>query len=278
VAVFAEYALLSKCLETLPPNVLKIIDTVELFFRHPERFETPGLAAPQVCSPSSELTALARADVLIAIHANDAQALRYHVPHVRVITLAHTYRRAHQRREPPERGSILYVASANPFNVHGQREFLAHAWPLIVSRAPYAVLRVVGSLPRVEHCQAGRVVHVGPVSDVELLREYQTAHVVINPQVAGTGLKIKCVEALSAGCPLVMNRAGADGLEPGEGHAFLVANNWEEFANHVVRLLSDDGFRRALQSHARGFAEQVFSPEETFSELASALSLQPSTR
>jgi glycosyltransferase involved in cell wall biosynthesis len=95
--------------------------------------------------------------------------------------------------------------------------------------------------------------------------------VVINPQVAGTGLKIKCVEALSAGCPLVMNRAGADGLEEGEGRAFLVAAGWEEFADHVVGILTDDRRRLVLESEARAFAERLFSPEAKFAGLDAAL-------
>src|SRR5262245_54905223 len=45
----------------------------------------------------------------------------------------------------------------------------------------------------------------------DLRNECRTARVAINPQVAGTGLKIKCVEALTAGCAIVMNQAGADG-------------------------------------------------------------------
>lgn len=271
MAVFAEYALLSKCFEGLPPNVLKVIDTVELFFRNRERFQTAGLAAPRVCSPESEMMALGRADLLIAIQRNDAQALTHHFPRARVITVPHAYRQAPRRQGGPERGSLLYVASSNPFNVHGLHEFTTHAWPLIAARAPFATLRIVGSVSPDSHEGAGRILHVGRVSDAELAREYQAAHVVINPQVAGTGLKIKCVEALSAGCPLVMNRAGADGLEEGEGHAFLVAASWEEFSDHVVGILTDDRRRLVLESEARALAERLFSPEATFAGLAAAL-------
>jgi glycosyltransferase involved in cell wall biosynthesis len=121
------------------------------------------------------------------------------------------------------------------------------------------------------------VVYVGRVSDEELAHEYQTAHAVINPQVAGTGLKIKCVEALSAGCPVVMNQAGADGLEEGAGTAFLVANDWADFSGHVVRILTDLGLRRGLEAEARRFAAKMFSPEATFSELERSLTRHRNT-
>ena len=101
--------------------------------------------------------------------------------------------------------------------------------------------------------------------------EYQAANVVINPQVAGTGLKIKCVEALSAGCPLVTNAAGADGLEEGAGRAYLLARDWPDFAEHVVKLLTDAEARMTLEAHAQAFADRMFAPGTAFAELAGTL-------
>jgi glycosyltransferase involved in cell wall biosynthesis len=80
-------------------------------------------------------------------------------------------------------------------------------------------------------------------------------------------LKIKCVEALSAGCPLVTNAAGADGLEDGAGRAYRLADNWNDFADHVVTLLTDEQARVVLETGARTFADRLFSPGAVFAEL-----------
>ncbi len=274
VAVLAEYALLSKCLQGLPPSVLRAIDTVEVFFRNRDRFHTQGLVAPVVCSEQSETEALSRAELLVAIQKNDADALRERFPTARVITVPHTYQHASRDQAGPTRGTVLYVGSSNPFNVHGLRAFLDNAGPSIVARVPVATLRIVGSVPPTDCPKTARLVHVGRVSEAQLANEYRVAHVVINPQVAGTGLKIKCVEALSAGCPLVLNRAGADGLEDGEGRAFLVARDWPDFANHVVRVLTDDSARLALEKQALIFANQRFAPTAVFSVLTDALTMR----
>ena len=273
IAVLTEYALLSKCLEGLPDSVLKAIDTVEVFFRNRDSFQTHGLAAPLICSTQSETEALSRADLLIAIQKNDADVLRERFPTTRIITVPHTYPQILRHQADLRRGTVLYVASSNPFNVHGLREFLANAWPFIVQRVPSASLRIVGSLPATENATELRIIHVGRVSDEELANEYQAAHVVINPQMVGTGLKIKCVEAISAGCPLVLNRAGADGLEDGEGRAFLVAHDWHDFGEHVVSVLTDDRLRLHLETQARDFARQRFAPSAVFSPLTDALSM-----
>ena len=271
LAVFTEYALLSKCLLNLPGSPLKVIDTVELFFRDGERVNADSPAAPFVCTPDSEQTALSRADVLVAIQENDARSLRALFPATRVITVSHTHP---QLSRPPGRlvpGTILYVGSSNPFNVHGLRLFMDEAWGAIVARVPGVTLRIVGSVPPVSGPHLERVTHVGRVSDQDLAAQYQDAHVVINPQIAGTGLKIKCVEALSVGCALVMNSAGADGLEAGAGSAFLLANNWSDFAGHVVRLLLDDPYRLSIEAGANRFATKLFSQQSVFSDLAEVL-------
>lgn len=273
IAVIAEYALLSKCLEGMSRDVLKIIDTVELFLRNADRFQVADLKAPIVCSPTSEKTALARADVLVAIQKNDARVLRELFPRARVILVPHSYQQIPRRPGGPDSRTILYVGSSNPYNVHGLRQFLDLAWPSIVARVPEATLRIVGSIPALEAIVTARIVQIGRVTDDQLLREYQTANVVINPQVAGTGLKIKCVEALSVGCPLVTNDAGADGLEEGAGTAFLLAKDWHEFANHVTTILTDDLVRAKLEIGARRLADEMFAPAAAFSELAHVLEM-----
>src|SRR5262249_31050280 len=156
LAVLAEYALLSKSFEGLPPHVLKVIDTVEVFFRNQERFDTPGLVAPRVCSPESEVLALGRADLLIGIQRNDTRKLSELFPRARVITVPHAYQQLARHPGGPARGSVLYVGSSNPFNVHGLREFVARAWPSILARVPGATLRVVGSVPAESHAGADR--------------------------------------------------------------------------------------------------------------------------
>jgi glycosyltransferase involved in cell wall biosynthesis len=273
LAVITEYALLSKCLELVPRPILRVIDTVEVFLRNPERFHVDGLSAPFICSPESEQHALNRADLLLAIQKNDTQILTALFPRKHIITVPHTYAHGQPRMASGLRvGAVLYVGSSNPFNVHGLQQFLKEAWQPILKRLPGATLRVVGSIPLPPDADVLRVVCVGRVTDEELAHEYQTAHVVINPQVAGTGLKIKCVEALSAGCPLVVHEAGADGLEEGAGTAFLIASDWPNFAKQVVAVMTDDPLRLALEAEARRFAATMFSAEVTFSEIAKVFS------
>jgi glycosyltransferase involved in cell wall biosynthesis len=193
------------------------------------------------------------------------------VPGKHVITVEHPSSIILPRAAVPELGVIMYVGSTNEYNRRGLSMFLEHAWRPILDAYPDAALHVVGQLTEDVIGSHERVVFKGIVSDTDLARCYASAHVVINPQVDGTGLKIKSVEAISAGCAIVMNAAGADGIEEGSGTAFLVASDWKEFSRYVLRILADEDFRAGLERGASRFAKERFSVEAVFRELATVL-------
>lgn len=265
--VVSEFAFFTRCFDTVPASALKVVDTHEVFSRNTEQFQAAGVSATLMATRESERRALERADLVLAIQRDDAEYLKTLVPTKPVITVGHAYPEAHARSASPRRGVVMYVGSSNQYNRHGLEMFTASAWPRIREKYPEAMLDVVGEVGLSRGGSDAGIRFVGRVDDEELARLYQTAHVVVNPQVVGTGLKIKCVEALSAGCPLVVNRAGADGLRDGAGKAFLVADNWEQFAEHVVMLLRNDTVRLRLEAEAGRFAAERFSRSAVFAEL-----------
>ena len=270
LVVISVYPFFSRVFRRLPTRILKVIDTPEVFQRHAAERERAGF--PTRFSADSETKALKRADVLIAIQKNDAQALREIAPTKRVVTVGYSSASLLPRSSKVESGVILYVASSNEYNRHGLMMFLEHAWRPILRAYPEAALHVVGALTENIIGAHERVVFMGTVLDnLEVARRYASAHVVINPQVSGTGLKIKSVEAISAGSPVVMNAAGADGIEEGSGTAFLLAGGWKEFSDGVLRILTDEPFRLTLERGASRFARQRFSVEAVFQEFAAVL-------
>jgi len=267
LVVLSEYAFFSKAFERLPSHVLKVIDTVEVFQRTASERERAGFQSSYTAD--SETRALSRADVLLAIQPNDAEFLKSVAPRQTVITALQPAD-VRSRVRNIRRDTVLYVGSSNPFNRQGLSEFLAHAWPAILRAHPPATLHVVGAVGS-DFEGRDRVVLRGYVGDAELAEMYAGAHVVINPQLIGTGLKIKCVEALAQGCPLVVNEAGADGLESGRDRAFLVAKDWSAFAAHVLRLLVDEDRRLEQEREAWEFARRWLSEDTVFAEFGRLL-------
>ena len=269
VVVISAYPYFTRVFKGFPRRILKVIDTMEVFQRGAEERKQAGFVIEY--SSASEARALKRADVLIGIQKNDAQALREIAPGKHVITAEHPSRTMLPRSAVPEPGVIMYVGSTNEYNRRGLSMFLEHAWRPILDAYPGAVLHVIGALTEDVMGSHERVEFKGIVSDSELAQSYASAHVVINPQVNGTGLKIKSVEAISAGCAVVMNAAGDDGIEEGSGTAFVVASDWKEFSQYVLRILADEDFRLGLEHGASRFAKERFSMETAFRELATVL-------
>ncbi len=96
---------------------------------------------------------------------------------------------------------------------------------------------------------------------------YKSIDIAINPALYGSGLKIKTVEALAYGIPLVTTSVGAQGLREETGNSFLLADTPEEFARAICALAESSDLRRRLSMNARAFAQKHLTPAACFGSL-----------
>ena len=268
--VIAEYIFLSACLDITPRGTLKIIDTHDMFSQKKSGVLAHGIDDPLAITPEQERERLLKADLIIAIQAHEAELMAQLVPERQVITVGIDFEVT--EGSPPEQivpGRVLVVGSDNPMNLHGLRSFLADAWPVICVQCPWATLRIVGKVGKAVEKPLERVELAGWVES--LASEYAAADVVINPTVAGTGLKIKTVEALCHGSAVVAWPNGVDGMAPADPAAFVVAGNWIAFGEAVTKLLRDPSGRADLQERALNYARAHFDRDRVYAPLGRAL-------
>jgi len=168
----------------------------------------------------------------------------------------------------PSGKRVLYVASDNPLNVRGLRDFLRYAWPWILRDVPGAELVVTGRVGRAVPPDSPGVRVTGTVEDLRAL--YREARVVINPAVAGTGLKIKTLEALCHFRPLVTWPHGVEGLDPRLAGFCFTVSDWYEFYLAVTRVLGDAALGRLSTADRRAISETV-SADRVYAPLDRAL-------
>jgi glycosyltransferase involved in cell wall biosynthesis len=218
----------------------------------------------RACSPVAERNVLSLADVTVAISSQEQAYFRKLGVKGNVvrseIDLYESTSKAETRRDSFGNKRLLLVASGNQLNKAGVAAFLDQAWPIIQAVLPAARLAVAGHICRCIPRTAVNVDVLGTLPQQDLLTELRRSTVMINPVFQGTGLKIKSVLALCAGLPMVTVSCGADGLEDLNGKAFVVADNWKDFALACLRLLSDqplweDMRRSALEISAARFSE-----------------------
>jgi hypothetical protein len=95
---------------------------------------------------------------------------------------------------------------------------------------------------------------------------YRAAALIINPVVAGTGVKIKTLEALCHLRPIVTWPGGVDGLDTRLAARCLVARDWYEFANFVGDALAIQRERQFTANDRAEIADLV-SAETTYGAL-----------
>jgi polysaccharide biosynthesis protein PslH len=160
-----------------------------------------------------------------------------------------------QRRELLFCGSLSY-----PPNWQGLRWFLREAWPVVRNLDPGACLKIVGSgkIPTaLEEVVIGpNITLVGEVLD--LAPVYGGASVAICPLLTGSGTRLKILEAMSFGVPVVSTRIGAEGIDALDGRDFLLADKSDDFASSIRRLLSEPALYEMIQQSARRLVEQRY--------------------
>ena len=268
--VLAEYVFMTRAFPLLRRAALRVVDTHDVFSTKKSKIEKFGIEDSLAMSNDEEASLLASTDLLIAIQSDEAAELAKLVPSKPIVTVGIDFDPIHTAATPAAEPVILMVGSDNPLNVKGLRDFLRFAWPLVCREVPNAELRVVGAVGLHADVPDLSVKIMGPVDD--LPASYAGARVVINPAVAGTGLKIKTIEAFCHLRPLVTWPSGVDGVESDMRDLCYVATDWYEFAQHVIDLCRSDEATWTLV-RKREEIRKRFSAEVVYGALRAALSV-----
>lgn len=151
-------------------------------------------------------------------------------------------------------GSLTYSA-----NYDAMRWFLAEVYPRVKAQVPGATLTITGSTQGVDLAGLALdegVTLTGFVEDVRI--PVAEAAVAVAPIRQGGGTRLKILEAMALGTPVVATSKGAEGLEVADGKHLLLADDPETFAGRTVELLRDVGLRGRLAADARRLVEQRY--------------------
>ena len=267
--LLAQYIFMTRPFALLKPGIITAIDTIDVFSSKAKKVEQYGVSDGLALTEVEEQMLLRRADILIGIQPDEAAELARLAPECRVVSVGVDFPLMEPDTATPRPGPmVLLVASGNPMNIKGLKDFLEMAWPSVLQRVPEAELLIVGAVGDSIGSLPERVLKLGRIEDLASI--YRKARVVINPTIAGTGLKIKTVEALSHLKPVVCWPSGVDGV-PDEARAFChVAASWPDFADSLSRLLSDDFAASAIERE-RETLRHAFSPVTIYAPLQEAL-------
>jgi glycosyltransferase involved in cell wall biosynthesis len=264
-AVIADYVWFSGILAAFGNDVLKVLDTHDVFGGRADRFRDAGLEPEWFyTTPEEEARGLARADIALAIQDDEAAYFRA-LGHKDVRVIGHIVPLRKRLPRPPGGGEITagYLASGNPINVNSFDALRRCLGEHGARRMKFVVAgSICGKLTeRPEPFEAvGRLDHVDEF--------YDSVDLVLNPMTFGTGLKIKSVEALFQGLPLVATDVAMVGLPV--RHPFHRFASVEALVDGLQRIGEGELAELARASRDCG-AEYAASVRAAYRDLVAAI-------
>ena len=163
---------------------------------------------------------------------------------------------------------IIYVATDNPHNLLASAWFFNEVYPLLPKDLKLCVIgKVTEHIPM--HLQ--NVTSVKFVEDLNAV--YQKSSIAICPMLSGTGVKVKVVEALANGLPVVCNERGVDGLPDKINNGCLITNDPKEFAQLVQQLLADKNLYQQQSNLGKLCYQKNFSKEVVYEKMDNAFQI-----
>jgi glycosyltransferase involved in cell wall biosynthesis len=157
---------------------------------------------------------------------------------------------------PPEPVLVFTGTLSWGPNIDGLAWFCREVFPVVQARVPGTRLDVVGREPLPEVADLTRLPGVHLHADVPTVVPWlERARLAVVPLRIGSGTRLKALEAMAAGRPVVGTTVGLDGLAIDQGVHALVADDPPSFAAAVVDLMVNDELARRVAAagaeHAR---------------------------
>lgn len=165
---------------------------------------------------------------------------------------------------------ILFTGQyADPANRDAFMWFIRHTWPRLKTRHPGLTFIVVGPNPSPAMSAAAReqtgVEVLGEIADI---RPYlERAKIFVCPMRMGSGLRVKMLEAMAAGVPVVTTSAAAEGIPIHSGVNAMMADDPSIMADAITLILDDPALARRLANNAREMVRARFDWDRSMDTL-----------
>ncbi|HLN52562.1 MAG TPA: glycosyltransferase family 4 protein [Lentimicrobium sp.] len=143
--------------------------------------------------------------------------------------------------------NIFHIGSMNWLpNQEGIKWFIKEVWPELKKNNPKLLLHLAGrEMPEwLNNSHEQDIIIDGEVADsIQYMRKHR---LMIVPLFSGSGIRIKIIEGMMAGCVVISTAIGAEGIDYVDGESILIANGKHDFINAISRILQDKTFAEKI--------------------------------
>ena len=218
-----------------------------------------------------EICAAQKCDYVLALNEKDRNLLlKNEVNKTRVGTLTPFFEKPKSiDRKPNRKDIIFYGAMGRAENAISAKWFVENVMPLI-SDLNVRFL-IVGSNPpdEIKSLQSEDICVTGFVNDV--VPYFETSMCMVAPLQLGAGIKIKVLEGLAMGIPVLTNEIGIEGIDAKDGKEYLFCKSPEEYADSIRKIVNGTINTDLLSQNAMDFIKKHFDFQKSYEEYSARL-------
>lgn len=209
-----------------------------------------------------------KADQLVAVSDEDRKIMKKHHPDILIdiipngVDWNHYAKYKTNKKIPPR---VMYGVTNFEWlqNIEAVDILIEQVWPLISKKYKDAKLWIVGrKIPQ-------RIANLAKLrTDIEITESipdardaYSSATVMVTPIKGSGGTRLKILEAMAAGLPIVSSSIGVAGLQVKHGKHVLVSDSTDGLAKETIRLLSDKKLYGQIKKNGQKYVKENYDWE-----------------
>lgn len=152
---------------------------------------------------------------------------------------------------------LLFIGYDNSYNIEGIKWFFKNIYPQLDSNIKITVAGKVAEHIDQNYKNVTKINYVENLDDI-----YSKTKISMCPLLNGTGMKVKVIEAMSYGLPVVCTSRGVDGLPDKTKNGCLVSDNPQHFAEYINKLFNDSVFYENTSKEVTEYFKDHLSMDE----------------
>ena len=218
-----------------------------------------------------EKNAINRYDLLVPISKNDAQIFSelgnkktIHICQSGIVT-----EELSRIKTEPDLFSVFYIGSLDWIpNQEALMWFIKKVWPKIINIHTDIFFYVAGrNAPQwfSDKLNAKNIIFKGEIDNSYDF--ISSKGIMVVPLFSGSGIRVKIIEGMALGKPVVTTTIGAEGINVTNDENILIADTVNDFSQHILNLLSDKSFYNQISNNAKKFINRNFNNNKITSDL-----------
>lgn len=204
---------------------------------------------------NEEIHNLSKFDKVITISEDEHTVFKRFLEH-KVVNIPPSFPSHFEKNSSDKKYDLLFVGSENYFNIQSIQWFFDKVYPLLPENIN---ILIIGRIAK--HVEKRK--NLTLIAFAESLEEYyHQSKIAICPMLEGTGVKIKVIEALSYGLPVVGTERAIDGFASKIANGCLITDHPEIFKDKIMFLLQNESYYLDLKKQAEKYFKHHFSEEK----------------